>query len=392
LSILVTIDDGRSTIDDAAIVDRPSSFQGNYAHCMRGKAFRGMPIPCYNAMSLRPVCAALMEWYMATSNPFTERGRITDPARFAGRWSELSLLFERLESGRPVLIAGSPGIGKSSLLTHVTQAAAVNLELPDLRAYYLDLLGAENAAEIYRVVAAALGQPGDTLAALELGLLALGTPVLLCLDNAQGPLEAGWGASMLETLARVARGADLFLVVATEGAPPLLSEPFAMLRLGALAQTEVRLLVESYLDGGAIAFTPAELRMLIELSAAHPAYVQRAAYHLYQSKIDPQLDWRSAYLAEARARPVPGAPLPPGVFEGGPREQVAQSGYGEVSGERSLDIPGQLPLPDATPTLLLLVPLIVAPVLYLLSGSLPLSLAGALVGLVVAAVWPRLRR
>ena len=39
---------------------------------------------------------------MQAENPFTERGRITDPSRFAGRWSELSLLFERLESSRPL--------------------------------------------------------------------------------------------------------------------------------------------------------------------------------------------------------------------------------------------------------------------------------------------------
>jgi AAA domain len=346
-----------------------------------------MAIPCYNAIPPRPARAALTEWPMAQSNPFTERGRITDPGRFAGRWSELSLLFERLEAGRSVLIAGPPGIGKSSLLTHVTQAAAVNLELPDLRAYYLDVRGADSAAEIYRTLATALGQPGESLAALELALLALGMPVLLCLDNAQGPLESGWGAAMIEALARVARGADLFLVVATEGALPLLSEPFATLRLGALAHTEVRLLVETYLDGDQIAFTPAELRQLIELSAAHPAYIQRAAYHLYQSKLDPSLDWRSAYLTEARVRPVPGAPLPPAIFEGEQRSQVAQSGYGDVSSAQPSNTPHQLPLPDAAPILILLVPLILALALYLLSGSLPLSLAAALVGLVAAALW-----
>ncbi|HEU5099438.1 MAG TPA: ATP-binding protein [Roseiflexaceae bacterium] len=328
----------------------------------------------------------------SNSNPFTERGRIIDPVRFAGRWSELSLVFERLESGRPVLVIGSPGIGKSSLLTHITQSAAVNLELPDLRSYYLDVRGAESAAEIYRTVTTALRHPGDTLAALELALVALDTPLLLCLDNAQGPLEAGWGVELLEALARVARGADLFLVVATEGTPPLLSEPFALLRLGALAQTEVRLLVESYLDGDSVSFTPAEIRQLVELSAAHPAYVQRAAYHLYQSKLNPEYDWRVAYLVEARERPVPGAPLPPGVFEGGRREQMAQSGYGDVSGERAPTIPGQLPLPDAWPILILLVPLILALLMYLLSRSPLLALAGALLGLVAAALWPRLRR
>src|SRR3954451_20361960 len=97
------------------------------------------------------------------TNPFTERGRITDAAHFAGRWSELSLIFERLEAGRPVLISGPAGVGKSSLITHVVQSAAVNLELPELRAYYLDMRDAESATEIYDTVAKALGQRGDTL-------------------------------------------------------------------------------------------------------------------------------------------------------------------------------------------------------------------------------------
>jgi hypothetical protein len=329
---------------------------------------------------------------MQTGNPFTERGRITEPSRFAGRWSELSLLFERLESGRPVLVAGSPGIGKSSLLTHVTQAAAVNLEMPDLRAYYLDLRSAESAAEIYRTLATALGQLGDTLAVLELALLEVGTPVLVCLDNAQGPLAEGWGVGLLEALARLARGTALFLVVATEGTPPLLSEPFAIIRLGALAQTEVRLLMEAYLDDDQIAFTPAELRQLVELSAAHPAYVQRAAYHLYQSKLDPSIDWRAAYLLEARVRPIPGAPLPPAIFEGSRQDHVAQSGYGEMSGEQLSSGPMQLPLPDAAPILILLAALTPALLAYLISGNLLLVCAAAIVGAVGAALWPRLRR
>ena len=330
---------------------------------------------------------------MQSGNPFTERGRITDPSRFAGRWSELSQLFERLESGRPVLVVGTPGIGKSSLLTHITQAAAVNLEMPDLRAYYLDLRRAESADEIYRTVATALGHSGDTLAVLELALLEARAPVLLCLDNAQAPLAAAWGVALLEALARVARGAALFLVVATEGTPPLLSEPFAIIRLGALAQTEVRLLVEAYLDNDDhVAFTSAELRQLIELSAAHPAYVQRAAYHLYQSKLNPSIDWRVAYLLEARERPIPGAPLPPAIFDGRRQAQVGQSAYGDISSAPSPSGPVQLALPDAAPILIFLAALLLALLAYLLSGSLLLAIAAAIVGATLAALWPRLRR
>ncbi len=351
------------------------------------------PYSCYTCHLAAAGVRCADGWNMPAGNPFTERGRITDPNRFAGRWSELSLLFERLEAGRPVLVVGSPGIGKSSLLTHVTQAAAVNLEMPDLHAYYLDLRRAENAAEIYHTVSTALGQPGDTLAVLELALLEADAPVLLCLDNAQGPLTGGWGVALLEALARVARGAALFLVVATEGTPPLLSEPFAILRLGALAHTEVRLLIEAYLDNDQITFTSGELRQLIELSAAHPAYLQRAGYHLYQSKLDPSIDWRTAYLLEARERPIPGAPLPPAIFEGRRNnDQVAQSGYGEMSSEQSPSGPAQLPLPDAAPILILLAVLVLALLAYLISGSLLLACAGAIVGAVVAALWPRLQR
>ncbi|KPV48304.1 AAA family ATPase, partial [Kouleothrix aurantiaca] len=213
---------------------------------------------------------------MQTNNPFTERGRITDPERFVGRWSELGLIFERIEAGRPVLVSGTPGIGVSSLLTHITQAAAVNLETPELRAYYLDIALAADAAQIYATLAGSLGQRGDTLAALELALVAVNDPVLVCLDNAQAALAAGWGAALLEALARVVRGGQFVLVVGMRGAPPPLSERFATLKLGAFAQTEVRLLTETYLDGTDVSFSPGEVREIIELSAAHPAYVQRA--------------------------------------------------------------------------------------------------------------------
>src|SRR5262245_35386950 len=301
---------------------------------------------------------------MTLMNPFTQRGRITDVERFAGRWAELSLIFERLEAGRPVLISGPPGIGKSSLLTHIVQSAAINMEQPELRAFYLDLMDATGADEVYRTVVEALDGRGDTLAALEVALLDIGEPVLLCLDNAQAPLAAGWGEVLLEALARVARGGSLLLVVAVEGSPPLLSERFAVVRLGALAPAEVRLLIGAYLDDAGTSFTPAELREIADLSAGHPAYVQRAAYHLFQSKLEPGLDWRAAYLAEARERPVPGAPLPPAVFEGQGNGRLEGSSYGEDQYAGARDAPELLPLPEVLPILPWAIALLVALLLF----------------------------
>jgi AAA domain len=326
---------------------------------------------------------------MTLTNPFTQRGRITNPERFAGRWAELSLIFDRLEAGRPVVVAGPPGIGKSSLLTHIVQSAAVNLELPELRAYYLDLASAESAAQVYRTVVEALGEHGDTPAALEVALVATGDPTLLCLDNAQAPLAARWGEELLEALARIARGGGLLLVAAIEGRTPSLSERFATLSLGALAQTEVRLLIEAYLDDAGVSFTSAELREIGELSAAHPAYIQRAAYHLFQSKLDPSIDWRAAYLVEARERPVPGAPLPPGVFEGQGRERMAQSGYGGEQYAGASQVPQELPLPEMSPELSFVIPLLGALFALALGGGLLLALLVGIVAAVAVVLWQR---
>jgi hypothetical protein len=322
-------------------------------------------------------------------NPFTERGRITEPRRFAGRWAELSLIFERLEAGKPVLVGGAPGIGKSSLLTHIVQSAAVNLELPELRAFYLDLASAESSAQVYRTIAEALGERGDTPAALEVALLAGGNPVLLCLDDAHASIAAGWGEGLLEGLARIARGGGLLLIAAVEGHVPQLSEPFAAISLGALAQTEVRLLVEAYLDDAEVSFTPAELREIAILSTGHPAYVQRAAYHLYQSKINPGVDWRAAYLLEARERPVPGAPLQPGVFEGQGQGRVAQSSYGGEQYSGASQAPQQLPLPEIPLVLPLLLPLLVALLALALGGGLPLALLAGVVTGAGVVLWRR---
>ena len=331
---------------------------------------------------------------MAPINPFTERGRIIDPTRFAGRWSELSLLFERLEARRPVLLSGPAGIGKSSLLTHVVQSAAVNLEIPELRAYYLDIQAAESAAEIYRVVAEALGQRGDTLAALELALVAADEPALLCLDNVHVAIAAGWGVGLLEALARVMRGSSLFVAAAMEGTPPLLSERFAAIRLGALAQTEVRLLADAYLDGTEVTFAPSELHQLFALSGAHPAYVQRAAFYLFQSKFDPAIDWQAAYRAEVRAHPIPGAPLPPPVFEGLGREQLAQSSYGVEPDRQSLSVPPQFKVLEVPTALGVMVAFLSAALLLLLSGSLLLALLAGVVGMVGIGwgLWRRRQR
>jgi hypothetical protein len=322
-------------------------------------------------------------------NPFTERGRITVPERFSGRWGELSLLFDRLEAHRPVLISGVPGIGKSSLLTHIVQSAAINLERPDLRAFYLDLRGARDTSQIYGTLIGALGERGDQAAVLEVALEQKTNPILFCLDNAQAILAHEWGELLIETLARIARRSTLLLVIGVTGTPPLLSERFAPIGLGAFAATEIRLLAETYLEGTDITFSLRELDELATLSAGHPAYLQRAAYHLFQYKQDPQQGpWQVAYLAEARERPIPGAPLPPAIFEGATSPDGPLSQYELVDGVLTPAGPRLLPIPETPPILLFAFPLCLAGILALL-GNPSAALAVAVIGCFAIWLWQR---
>lgn len=339
-------------------------------------------------------------------NPFTERSRITDPARFTGRWREVGMVFDRLEQRRPVLLSGPPGSGKSSLLTHVAQSAAAVMELPKLTSFYLDLSGAPDEAFVYHVLLRELGSRGNTASQLEVALGGVGRTVLICLDEVQVAVAAGWGVALLERLARLARRStpvypggvgelalgDLDLLVLAVGEPPpALDEPFMQIRLGALSPSEVRLLAEAYLYESGVTFNSEELRALGLLSAGHPAYLQRAAYHLFRSRFEPDYNWREAYLDEAREQPIAGAPLPPEVFQGEEMRMRNEARYGELAQQaeqaaaQGLELSGQGGLVAAV------LPLIAALVALQISGNWLLASAILIGGYLVAALALRKR-
>ena len=80
------------------------------------------------------------------------------------------------------------------------------------------------------------------------------------------------------------------------------------------------------------------------------------------------------------------------IFEGRRQAQVGQSVYGDIPSAPSPSGPMQLALPDAAPILIFLAALLLALLAYLLSGSLLLAIAAAIVGATLAALWPCLRR
>ncbi|MGQ9926699.1 MAG: ATP-binding protein [Chloroflexaceae bacterium] len=338
-------------------------------------------------------------------NPFTQRERITDPERFAGRWREVGMVFERIEARRPVLLIGARGTGKSSLLTHVGQSAGAVLEDPTLEALYLDVALLPDAATLYRLIASALGGRGDSLEAVEMVLSRVGRTVLVCLDHTEAAIAAGWGAEMLEDMARLARRSipgqpgspvprgegvfDLLLVAAGGATAPGLSEPFAQVRLGAFAPAEVRLFAEAYLDATGVTFTSAELHEAAALSAGHPAYLQRAMFHLFEARGRPDYDWRAAYLAEAREQPVPGAPLPPEAFVGQGDAVRDEGRGGELATRQAPVLPAAPPGGDLSGLLNAALPLVLALIALQVLGNWFVALAVLVAGYGVVAALAR---
>jgi hypothetical protein len=260
----------------------------------------------------------------------------------------------------------------------------VNLEQPDLRAFYLDLEQAASASQVYSTLIQGLRSQGDTSTALELALATIGVPVVICLDNAQSIVALEWGVHLLEGLARSARSGGMTLIVALTGTPPMLSERFAVVQLGAFATAEVRLLAEAYLEETTIRFSPRELSDLATLSVGHPAYLQRAAFHLYRHKLDPQIDWRTEYLAEAREQPIPGAPLPPAVFEGEAEHKSYGSRYDQNDDGVQATGPALKALPEIPAILFYLVPLMVGVLLALIGQPI---VGAVLAVLGCAGIW-----
>ncbi len=126
------------------------------------------------------------------------------------------------------------------------------------------------------------------------------------------------------------------------------------------------------------------------MSAGHPAYLQRAVFHLFRAKTEPGYDWRAAYRAEVRDMPLPGAPLPPGVFEGNVNPS-RESGYDDIVGEQGTERPELRPGSEIGSAFIALLGLVLALILWRATGSLLIGAAIFVVG-IVATVWVQRRR
>jgi len=128
------------------------------------------------------------------------------------------------------------------------------------------------------------------------------------------------------------------------------------------------------------------MRHLYELSQGHPSYLQRAAFHLFIHKLNAEYDWVRAYLAEVRATPIPGAPLPPPVFAGA--DELAKEAFAPDNG--SNDPPTLAPptfeIDEPHELLVYVLPLLLAGLLFLATSNPWLTATVAVIGLAAIVV------
>ena len=266
--------------------------------------------------------------------PFFNRQRITDPAYFIGRQRELERLYSAIATQQCVSIVGERKLGKSSLLTHLTDAATLRSFGFDPAHYlfvYLDLEGLASARrddfwiELLDPIATRL--PAGDLAQTVQRLLDAGDVRFLTVRRALRRIrDAGFQLVLMldefESLARNAQfepdfygelrslAGELGSVILTASKRSLydltyehsstLSSPFfnifSELPLGLLSDEDARSILIELAKRADQAFCADEVQFAIELAGPHPFFVQVAGQHLYDT-------------------PGRGAPRPPEIYE-----------------------------------------------------------------------------
>ncbi len=230
-------------------------------------------------------------------NPFNEILAIRDPQRFIGRQSELRRLNMLLQGGSVALL-GEPRIGKSSLLWQLARQWKHKTIGP------LNIDQLENREGFYRFLATALELDNAGWSAINSVLQK--QKALLLLDELDNSPNRGLTHRDFAHLRALCEDNRDFKIVAVTRTP--LKEiypdtgqgsPFfnylQPLSLGPLRQEDVMQLLAHPWSPEGLQFQPQMCEQIIATAGRHPFKLQRAAFHCYQSLLDPTYFWHSAF-------------------------------------------------------------------------------------------------
>jgi len=226
-------------------------------------------------------------------NPFTDQGRIKNPAHFFGRERLLSTIFEELQKGTNLSLIGEKQIGKSSFLYNIYQRGAK--QVPDKQFIYLDMQIVHDEGDFFKALCTEVGikkcRGSDLYHALQ------DKQYVLCLDNIERMTNKLFSGDERVELRGLAEGAEapLTLLIAS-GSPLAEIFPDSSLDYSPLynicmsidilpfSQAEVHSFIKIRLQAVGKQFTQEELNQIWEETQGYPAQVQKKAAELYQQK------------------------------------------------------------------------------------------------------------
>jgi hypothetical protein len=257
------------------------------------------------------------------TNPFRYRGAVEDPW-FIDREREVEEILVTISKGGNISIVGDHQIGKTSLL----RAAERKLkEIDRYHVHYISLQAACNTQGLRNHLAHYLCCE-STEASIAIKLQELyhqnfRTVLLLDeLDVMHPPAfdagTPGFLRSLADTSAAslitssVSKLSLLFPLSNQTGSP--LDNVFQTRELGTFPRESMDALIDTYLEGIGVRFSPDDREAIWQISGGHPFHIQLAAYHLFASKTGTAFDWNEAYhreLDQVWAERYPGILAPP---------------------------------------------------------------------------------
>lgn len=229
----------------------------------------------------------------SSDNPFGDKGRIQDAARFFDRDDLLRQIFEELAKGVNISLVGESAVGKSSILTRLCQQG----NLPDTTFIYFNLEWIDNEEEFYDALCEKLGV--ETCRGYKFTRALREKRFVICLDEIEKMAWEGFSAKVRSHLRGLADGADapLKLVIVSRSPvahlfpdSPELNSPLA----GICRQIDVkpfqpeiaRQCILQRLQNTGIQFTTAQISAMIRVTGGHPAKLQDEAAKLYRALIE----------------------------------------------------------------------------------------------------------
>jgi hypothetical protein len=226
----------------------------------------------------------------APLNPFCDRGRINDSARFFGRKRIRREMEQMLAAGNSISLVGEPEVGKSSLLFLLEHTQA--RWLTDGTTLYLDLQGVLDEDDLCSEILDGLGCEGNGFRSLRRALRR--ERVVLLLDEAEMLAGDAFSARLQDRLRALSQEPTLTLAVASHrplehvfprtGPTSPFHNVFTEKRMGPFAPNDARAFVAHRLGPTGVSFAASEVEWLLEESTCHPARLQRLAHRLFEEK------------------------------------------------------------------------------------------------------------